>query len=271
LYPTDVRFRIGALLLTVAAAVLGQTNLQKGKSAIDATLAALGGDRYLAVENRVESGRAYSFYQEQLSGLSRATIYTRYKKPGGAAPPGTLLLSERQAFGKNGRDGAVLFMAGEGYSVTFRGARLLAPDRQDRYRETTLHNVFYILRARLNEPGMIFEYQGTDIVGNRPVIIVNITDSDNRTTSVYLDRTTNLPARQVWYRRDPKTRDRQEEVTIFSKYREVDGVQWPLDVERLRDGEKVFQIYCESLAFNQKLDDGLFTLPPGVNLLKPER
>ena len=36
---------------------------ERGKRAIDETLAALGGDRFLAVQDRTESGRAYSFYR----------------------------------------------------------------------------------------------------------------------------------------------------------------------------------------------------------------
>ena len=58
---------------------------QKGKALVDQVIAALGGDYFLAMRNRVETGRVYSFYREQLTGLSIAKIYTRYdinKAPG---------------------------------------------------------------------------------------------------------------------------------------------------------------------------------------------
>src|SRR5262249_53268835 len=51
---------------------------KRGKQVIDDAVAALGGAKFLAMEDRVEAGRAYSFYREQLSGLSIAKIYTRY-------------------------------------------------------------------------------------------------------------------------------------------------------------------------------------------------
>src|SRR5260370_35624639 len=55
-----------------------ETPLERGKRIVNECLDALGGDRYLHMENREQSGRAYSFYREKLSGLSIAKIYTRY-------------------------------------------------------------------------------------------------------------------------------------------------------------------------------------------------
>src|SRR5580658_9872962 len=55
------------------------TSIEKrGKQVIDDAVAALGGQKFLSMEDRIESGRAYSFYRDQISGLSIATIYTRY-------------------------------------------------------------------------------------------------------------------------------------------------------------------------------------------------
>ena len=45
---------------------------------VDKAVEALGGQNFLTMRNRVDSGRAYSFYREQLSGLDIATIYTEY-------------------------------------------------------------------------------------------------------------------------------------------------------------------------------------------------
>ena len=254
-----------------AATLTAQTKQERGKQIIDQALAALGGDRYLAMKDRTEAGRAYSFYREELSGLSRATIYTRFLDVPNAAP-GDLLVSERQSFGVEERYGAVLFAEGKGYEITFRGARPLAEERIERYRDSTLHNVFYILRQRLKEPGMIFEFQNTDILVNQPAEIVDITDGDNRTVTVYFHRSTHLPLRQSYVWRDPKTKQRNEEVTIFSKYRDIGGgVQWPYDVERLRNGDRLFQLYADEVTINQDLPDKLFALPTGIRMLKPVR
>jgi hypothetical protein len=258
---------VPALLFALGAgAALGQSDTKHGKRVVDEAIAALGGEKFLSMNDRVESGRAYSFYRERLSGLARATIYTRYAAPA----PGKLALDERQAFGKD-EDSAVLFQRdGDAFEITFRGARPLAPDRTARYNDSTTHNVLYILRTRLKEPGLIFESRGSDVVDNMPVEIVDIIDSNNETTTVYFHRSTKLPVRQMFYRRDPKTRERHEEVTIFSKYRDVgDGVHWPFAIERSRDGEKIFEMYADTVVINQGLADHLFALPTGMKRLKP--
>lgn len=251
--------------LALVLAPLARTRAEaRARSAVDAALAALGGEKFLAMEDRVESGRAYSFYREQLSGLSRATIYTRYLS---RAAPGKLAVRERQAFGKE-EESAVLFNENGAWEITFRGARPLADDRLARYRESTLLNVFYILRQRLKEPGMLFDARGSDIVDNQPVEIVDITDAENRTVTVYFNRTTRLPIRQVYTRRDPATKERDEEVTFYSKYRDVGGVMWPFAIERARNGEKIYQIFSDTVAINRGLRDDLFTLPANMKILK---
>ena len=264
--------RVILVLAVSLVSVFGQTRQERGKRVVDEALAALGGERFLAMQDRVESGRVYSFYRERLSGLSLAKIYTRYTLRPEPPVPGKIWVRERQSFGKAERDGAVLFTDDNAYQVTYRGARPVPAETLDRYRETTLHNVLYILRQRLGEPGLTFDYQGSDVVDNAPVDIVDITDSDNRTVTVYFSQTSKLPIRQKWVRRDPKTRDRIEEVTIFSKYRDAGGgAQWPYDIQRLRNDEKIFQIYSDSVEINKRLTDDLFLLPLGITVLKPEK
>jgi len=262
-----------AAVVVCCAALIGahaETKLERGKRVVDEAVAALGGETFLHMQDRVESGRAYSFYREKLNGLSIARIYTRYLIRPEPPVPGFLGLREREAFGKK-QESAVLFIEDQGYDVTFRGARPLTDEVLKRFKESTLRNVFYILRQRLGEPGLVLESRGRDVVENQPVDIVDITDADNRTITVYFNEITHLPAKQVTYRQDPKTKDRIEEVTRFSKFREVGGVQWPYDIQRERDGEKIYQMYSDKVEINQGLTDNLFTLPADMKILaKPK-
>jgi hypothetical protein len=258
------------VFLFLAVASWAQTAQERGKRMIQETLDALGGPKFLAVDIVVSSGRAYSFYHEQLSGLSYATIYVRYLQPSVPPVAGELLTDERQAFGKDEKSGAALFLNGKGYEITFHGVRPMPDESNGRYRETAMHSIFYILRERLNEPGMVFEDRGGDIVDNVPIRILDITDADDRTVTVYLHHLTHLPVRQVFYRRDPKTNERIEEVTIFGKYRDVGGgVMWPFDIQRLRNGDRIFQMYSETVEINKSLSGSLFALPTGLPMLKP--
>ncbi|MEK7750483.1 MAG: hypothetical protein AAB654_01110 [Acidobacteriota bacterium] len=259
------------LVVLCAGAVWAQTAQEKGKRIVDETLAALGGERFLAMRDRVETGRAYSFYHDQLRGLSIARIYTRYLSRPEPPVPDFLSVRERQSFGKK-EESAVLFTEdGKGWQLTFRGARPVAADLLTRFRDTTQRNFFYILRQRLGEPGLIFDARGSEVWSNNPVSVVDITDAANRVVTVYIHQSTKLPVRQVFFRRDPQTKERNEEVTVFSKYREVGGVQWPHVTQRERNGEKIFEMYTESVAIDQGLTDELFTLPSTMKLLPPAR
>jgi len=259
-----------AVLAAASAFVLhAETAQEKGKRIVSECLDALGGDRYLKMENREETGRAYSFYRERLSGLSIAKIYTRYYPVQDTVHE--LGQRERENFGKK-EDYGVLFTDKEVWDITYRGARPLPADRFVRYKETTLRDIFYILRMRFHEPGMIFESRGADVIENSPVEIVDITDADNRTTTVYFHQITKLPVRQVFYRRDEVTRDRDEEVTRYAKYRDIGGgVQWPFAIERERNREKIYQIFSDSVQVdNPKEAESLYSLPSSIKLLKPE-
>lgn len=258
-------FTAGALTIPLRAAESRQV---RGKRLLEQSVAALGGDRFLRMRDRKEVGRAYTFYREQLTGLSVAHIYTRYTDH---PEPGKLGLVERQSYGKK-QDSAVLFLDGQGFDVTFRGARPLADALLERYYLTTKNNYLYIVRQRLQEPNMIFEYTGSDVQENQPVEVLDIFDKENNNVTVYLHSTTKLPIRQRFYRRDPLNRDRIEEVTRFSKFKTLpNGVQWPLNLQRERDTEKLTEIYDDSVEIDGGLPEDLFRLPNDIQLLKKER
>jgi hypothetical protein len=258
---------IAAFLLCCAVAGGAETAQERGKRVINEAIQALGGDAFLRMQDRVESGRAYSFYRGQLSGLSVAHVYTRYLEPPNPPVPDKLELRERETYGKQEED-VLLFRPDGAWEITFRGAQPLPDERVTRYQDSTLRNILYILRARLNEPGLSFYSQGMDFFDNRPVEIVDITDAHDLTVTVYFDRSSKLPVRQVYKRKNPDYNDFDTEVTLFAKYRDVGGgVQWPLNIRRDRNGEKVFEMYSESVVINQGLKDSLFELPPNVKML----
>ena len=257
--------RTFALSLAVVPAAFAETAKDRGRQLVDKVIFALGGDAFRFMRTRTEIGRAYSFYREQLTGLAVARIYTRYSNSGDAS---ALRESQRQVFGKKQED-AVIFTSGEAYEVTFRGAKPLADDRLKQFRETTLHDVFYILRARVNEPGVEFEDGGKDVVENQPVQILDIYDAEDRKTRVWINSDTFLPAKQSFRRWDPVIKDWREEVTRYGKYREVTNrVMWPFSTARERDTEKIFEMYSESVTVDDNLPDSLFQLPNGIKILK---
>jgi hypothetical protein len=252
-----------AAALAIALARGQETRQDRGRRAVEEALAALGGQAFLHMEDRVVSGRAYSFYRTQISGLSVATIYTRYTVPA----PGKLGLRERQAFGKKQDEGWLLFTDQGGWDVSYRGARPLTDEVYNNFKESTERGILYILRQRLNEPGLSFYSEGTDIFQNQPVDIVDITDATGFTVTVSFNQFTKLPVRQTYRRRNPIYKDFDTEVTVYTKYRSVNGIAWPYDVHRERNGDKVFELYADSVEMNKDLKDDLFALPAKIKIL----
>jgi hypothetical protein len=67
--------------------------------------------------------------------------------------------------------------------------------------------------------------------------------------------------RQIYKHKNAATKEQDEEVTLFARYRDADGVQWPHQIRRERNGDKVYEIFSESVRVNRDLADNLFTLP----------
>jgi len=259
-----------ALLLLAAVSLRAQTSQEKGQQLIQECFQAVGGEALLKLRDRVQRGRAYQFYRDRLRGLSVVTIYTRYDFPPSSPVPGWIGLRERREFGKDGDYGA-LFMDGKGFEITFRGARPFPEDYMHQYRERLRRDIFYILKFRLREPDMLFESLGTEIIDNQPTDAVRITDADNQSSTVYLLKSSRLPIRQEYVRRDPKTREVFREVGHLSRYRQVEGLQLPWNTLLIRDEEKIFEMFGETMELNKDLEESLFTLKKGLKILPLER
>ena len=118
-------------------------------------------------------------------------------------------MKQRQEFGKK-HDDVVLLSDQAAWEITYRGAKKLPADRVETFQTTTIHDVFYILRARLDEPGMTFESHGTDVVENQPVETIEIYDSENRNVTAWFHQGTLLPVKQRFRRWDPLVNVRRE-------------------------------------------------------------
>lgn len=263
-----MRFLTGFLLLL--APLWAQNDPVRGRKIVDEALAALGGQAFLQMQDRVEQGRGYSFYRERLAGLSRTFIYTRYLTRPEPPPAGYIGQRERQAFGKD-QDVFIVFNELGGHEITFRGARPLPAETLERWQESLRHNIFHTLRARIGEPGLVFEFVRTDIHDNAAVNVVDVVDADGRVTTVYFEQISKLPVRQSWVRRDPRSRQRVEEITVYAKFRDVGGgAKWPFVVRRERAGEKIFEMFSDDVKINQGLTDELFTLAGDVKVIDPK-
>ena len=242
------------------AVSFGQDAQVKGRQIVDDAIQALGGQKFLSVQTRIETGRAYSFSFDRLSGLSIARYYTRYIPLDAPKSGIELAQQEHQGLGKN-EAFFRLFREEGGWEVTYRGPTEIEKELFTRHKDVIMHDIFYILRNRLKEPGLVFESRGSDVIENVPLNLVDIIDSQNRVITVYFHPTTKLPLRETWSWRDPETRERMEEVTRFARYRDVNGTQWPFQTNRERNGRKTYEMFDDNVVINQQIDEQRFAKP----------
>ncbi len=260
--------------LTLAAAALAQAQTPalppapsqvKGQEMISKALAALGGNEFSHMRSVITRGRIYGFFHDNLSGLDIARTYVEYADQ---LPEKGLAVTERQVYGKK-QDYSVLYLPDQAFDVTFRGSRPIPDENWDRYFRATHNDILYILRFRLKETGLQFDYVGSDVLISQHVEVVDVSDAQDLTIRVYFDHNTMLPVKQVYTWLDPVTRDRNEEVTIYDKWRNAGfGVMWPFSVERERNGYKTYQSFSDFAEVNAALPQKIFELPPGTKILK---
>lgn len=241
--------------------------MEDGRRVIDDAIAALGGPAFLALQTKIEKGRFFSFYNQQLSGLAKATVYTKFLIAPTTPDPKELYLRERQAFGDDEK-WSVLFNEQDGYEITYRGIRPLPTETVEQFRRNRRSDIFYILLRRLNEKGLIFESRGGEVVDNYPMWKVDITDAENEVVTAYFHQSSKLPAR-IAYEWRSKDRIPHQEIVIYDKFRDAGGgVKLPLVLQRLRDGQRTFSMFAESIRINEPLSEDVLGLPADAKMLE---
>jgi len=127
------------------------------------------------------------------------------------------------------------------------------------FKEQTKRDIDNVLRFRLKEEGMVFRYGGQDLIDMKPVEWVELVDREDRTFRLAVLQSSHLLARLVVVTRDESTRERTEEVTAYGNYHLMGQVMAPLQVERKRDGRRLFQAFFDACSFDQHFPADFFT------------
>lgn len=249
--------------------LFGETRQEKGKRLVEEAFAAIGGQRFLDIRTQVRAGRAYSFYNRQVRGQTRITIYDRFEAMKPDAADDWLPVSRREVYTIKG-DYYTLFLNGKGYEITYRGAAPQPEDYMQRYRLASRRDIFFFLRYRREEPDLYYYYKGTEIVDNVPCDAVDIVDAEGEAITLYLRQSDRLPVQQLYLRRDPKTRIPYEEKSVFGRYRPVADTMLPWIIRRERDGDRIFSLFAQSYEINEPLSAEIFSIPDSVPLLPPD-
>ncbi len=249
----------------VAETLMPEQSAAKAKHILDQVIDALGGQAYLQTRDTDCTGRLAQFeHNGDLSGYTNFRDYwrlpdknrTEYEVKG--AKGGLLGVLIGQIPFKGGTI-IELYNGDEGWTMDRGGVSEQPTTNVTDFKEQTKRDIDNVLRFRLKEEGMLFRYGGADLIDMRPVDWVELVDREDRTFRLAVLQRSHLPARSVVITRDETTRERTEEVTYYGNYHLQGSVMAPLQVERRRDGRRLFQAFFDTCSFDQHFADDFFT------------
>lgn len=231
---------------TAQFAAAKDPSVQKSFQILNEMIRALGGDAWLNVQNMQSEGRTYGFYHGQPN--TTGTLFWRFWE----WPD-----KERVELTKQ-RDVVELFTGDKGYEITYKGTAKQEPKELEDYLRRRNHSLEWVIRKWLPASGTMILYSGTALVERNLADQITVLSANNDSVTISIDGTTRLPVKIAYSWRDPNDRQFDEESTVFSNYKPVQGVQTPYSTVRYLDGEMTNQRFMTSITYNSALAPTLF-------------
>ena len=227
--------------------LLPEQSAAKAKQILQQLTDALGGASYLNVRESACEGRLARFgHSGELTGYTNFKVYWGYPD------------KNRTDYTKKGVI-INLYNGDRGWTLDRGGVSELPASSVADFQEVVKKDINNLLRFRIKEPDMIFRYGGQDIVDLKTVDWVEITDPEQRTFRLAVDRSSHFFVRTMIITEDQTTRDRSVETSIYSNFQPIEGVRTPLQITSDRDGRRINQVFFTSCKFNPGLGGDFFT------------
>jgi hypothetical protein len=231
---------------TPASATTQDPNAKKARDLVDKMIAAMGGPAFLKYETKTEEGRTYGFYKGESKGVGN--LYWRFWK----WPD-----KDRTEYTKK-RDIAIIHNGEQGYEITYKGVAFEEQETLEGYQRRRPFTVERVTREWINDPGVIFLYEGTAVADQKLAHQVSLINKKNQQVTLFIDANSNLLVKKSFTWRDPKYKDKNEEAETFGNFRMIQGVQTPLVYARILNGELTSQRFMTKVSYNSPLSESLF-------------
>ena len=153
-----------------------------------------------------------------------------------------------------------LFSGNEGWTMGKNGVDEAPASTVSSFQTSAKSNVRNVLLLKVNQPDVFLRYTGTSTVDLWPVDWVEITDrGEEGSIRLALDRSTHLPSRVVTAHKNEENGQLDEDVAILTNYQPSNGVQIPMQVTRLHNDRRIYQLFYNSCKANPSLPADFFT------------
>ncbi len=152
-----------------------------------------------------------------------------------------------------------LYNGDRGWTLDKSGITELPVTSISEFQEQTKRSIDNVLRVRLKtEQGWIYRFGGSDTVDLKEVDWVELTDTEERTFRLAVDRRTHLLVRSVVTTNNEETRERDDDVTIYTNYQLKDSIWTPMQVQRDHNGRRTAQFFYDTCRFNPGFPSDFF-------------
>ena len=239
----------------------------KGKQILRELINGLGGPGYSQVRESECSGRRALFgHSGDLTGYIDFNDFRHYPDKARieyiAKSHNTILLSLVGLDGLDFSHGGVvstLYNGDHGWSYDRSGINELPAPAVTDFQEAMKRNVDNLLRFRLNEPGLIIRFGGTDTVDLKQVNWVELDDSEGRKYRLAVDHSTHLLVRSVVSTEDPENQQINDDSTIYTNYHLKDSAWTPLQITREHNGRRTAQFFYDHCRYDPGFPPDLFS------------
>jgi hypothetical protein len=250
----------------------GNENSRQAQALIAKAIEALGGQAYLISQSRREQGRTYSFHHGRSSGTGFPYVaVARYPDKD------RIELVSKQTYYfvggiiplKDKLDFVILHVGDKGYEITPDQTTAEEPKNTAEFIRRREHSLDALLRRWINEPGVVFFYDGTAVVDGKSAQSVTVMNAQNDAITLSLDQFTNLPLKTSYSWRDPTDKLRNNEAVVYDNYKRVQGIMTPHSLTRFYNGDMALQRFLTTVVYNQDVTDALFEVKGPVRPAKP--
>ena len=236
---------------------------EKSQQIIDRAVVALGGPKYLAVQTVIGKG-FYTSFKDGMSQLpARFLDYIAYPDKERTEFSGGGIRTIQTNTGDTGWlfDGAAKKISDQ------------SPAQVEEFKRGVRTGLEYLLRGYWKKDGGKITYAGRREAGlAKRNETIRLTFPDGYWVEYEFGAKDNLPSKIIYkrQRKDPDSGDmvQTNEEDQLLKFIEIDGVTSAWVVDHYINGKQTSRINYESVQYNQKLADDLFTKPANIKAIK---
>jgi hypothetical protein len=218
-----------------------QKNVRQARAALDAMVAALGGQAWLNMKNQMRQGHVAAFYH-------------------GAPDAGTTEFFEFHSWPDHDRieltkhrDVVQFYVGRTGTEATYKGKVALPQDIVDDYLRRRDHSIETAVKLWLNDPKTILIYEGQRLAERHLADQVTLISAQNEAVTILMDVQTHLPLRRTFQWRDPLYKDKNLDAEEYDDYHMMDGFPTPFSITRFKNDEMTRQYFLSHVKYNQDL------------------